>query len=76
MAKKPKPAHHQRPANELSIQVLERIAWFLGYELICTDFSTSLFDERNGWVVAQGDIALSHLRTLYVERELEHVLEK
>jgi hypothetical protein len=61
--------------NELSIKDLERIAWYLGYELVCTDFSVSLYDCRNGQIAGQDDVALSYLRTVYVEQQLDDALE-
>jgi hypothetical protein len=64
-----------KPKRELSIEQLKRIAWFLGYELVCTDFGVSLYDERNGQIAAQDDVALSYLRTKYVEQRLDDALE-
>jgi hypothetical protein len=70
-----KPNYRQKPAKELSVKDLEKIAWFLGYELVRTDFSVSLYDCRNGEVAAQDDVALSYLRTKYVEQQLDDALE-
>ena len=75
MAKKPRPRtviYRQKPSHELSIEKLEKLAKYLGYSLVCYPGNTDLYDCRNGMVTARGDIALSYLRQVYVEHQLEN----
>jgi hypothetical protein len=64
--------YQQKLGDELSIRQLEAIARYLGYSLVvCLPCSTDLVDRRTSDIVARGDIALNHLRSLYVERDLQ-----
>jgi hypothetical protein len=63
--RRPKPG-----ADNLSISQLEAIAKYLGYSLVCLPGSADLVDCRTSYIVARGGIALNHLRSLYVERDL------
>jgi hypothetical protein len=66
-----KPAvYRQKPGDELLIEQLEAIARHLGYDLVHYSFGADLVDRRTSYIVDRGDIALNHLRTLYVERDL------
>ncbi len=63
--------YRQKPGDELSIQQLEAIAKDLGYSLVCIrGHSADLVDRRTSYIVARCDVALNHLRSLYVERDL------
>jgi hypothetical protein len=66
-----KPVVIWQPAADLSIPQLEAIARYLGYDLVCYSVSVDLVDHRTSYIVARGDIALNHLRSLYVERDLK-----
>jgi hypothetical protein len=63
--------YRPNPSDELSIEQLKAIARYLGYDLVCYSVSADLVDCRTSYIVARGDIALNHLRTLYVERDLK-----
>ena len=67
--------YRQKPGDELSIQQLEAVARYLGYSLVCLPGSADLVDCRTSHIVARGDIALNHLRSLYVERDLADIPE-
>jgi hypothetical protein len=67
---RPKPG-----ADNLSIEQLEAIARYLGYSLVCLPGSADRVDCRTSMIVARGDIALNHLRSLYVERDLASIPE-
>ena len=63
--------YRPNPGDELSLEQLKAIARYLGYDLAHYSFGADLVDHRTSMIVARGDIALSHLRTLYVERDLK-----
>jgi hypothetical protein len=65
--------YRQNPGADLSIEQLKAIARYCGYSLVHFHFpaSADLYDCRSSHIVARGDIALNHLRSLYVERDLK-----
>ena len=68
---RPKPG-----ADNLTIEQLEAIARYFGYSLVCIrGHSADLVDCRTSLIVARGDIALNHLRSLFVERDLASIPE-
>jgi hypothetical protein len=67
--------YRQKPGDELTIQQLEAIARYCGYRLVYFPASADLYDCRTSYIVARGDIALNHLRSLYVERDLADIPE-
>jgi hypothetical protein len=62
--------YRPNPGDELSIEQLKAIARYCGFSLVHDSFGADLVDHRTSYVVARGDIALNHLRSLYVERDL------
>ena len=62
--------YRQKPGNELSIEQLKAIARYCGYETRNYSVCVDLVDNRTSYIVARGDIALNHLRSLYVERDI------
>jgi len=70
-ARRKRAVYRRKPGDKLSIEQLEAVARYLGYSLVCYSAGADLVDCRTSYIVIRGDIALNHLRTLYVERDLK-----
>jgi hypothetical protein len=65
--------YRPKPGAELTIEQLQAIAKYLGYQLVQTSpplVRFCLYDCRNGNVKAHDNSALDHLRRLYLDRDL------